>query len=228
MAKRNIVPAVSATTGSLMDRFTDNQVTPTADGFKPFVIFDSKRTGEWYLGTDREEVTDEEFGLDLSTITHGWFLWHQKKLDKRMVSFDEPLPEAQESIEYKEKGKTKLDEPAEARGINGEMRDGTQFAFETNSHGGRQAVDRVLTEVITRARQRNPYMFPVLKMERDSYEHSEYGTVYKPVLTVVEWLAADGEKEAVTEKLEAPKKKGGAKKTAAKKPVQRRRRSAAA
>lgn len=221
MAKKNLVPAVSADTGSLMDRLADNRVTPTGDGFKPFVIFDSKRTGEWYLGQEREEVTGEEFGLDLSTITHGWFLWHQKKLDKKMVPFDQPLPEAQEPIEYKVKGKPQIDEPAEARGINGEMRDGTQFAFETNSHGGRQAVDRVLQEVILRARQRNPYMFPVLKMERDSYEHNEYGTVYKPVLTVVEWLAADGEVELSTEKLESPKK-GGSKKKA----VQTRRRSA--
>lgn len=190
------LPVVKTTAAAAAALLAGNQVNPTSAGGSNFIRFDSKRTGDWLFGAEGECVTGDEFGLDISSLKHGQIQWHNKKANKRMVAINQPLPMPQEPIHYTDaKGKPQVDEANEARAFQGTFEDGTTFEFETSTFGGRKAVDAMLAELFVRARQGSEYLFPRVKLDTNSYDHSQYGLVYEPVLTVTAWYNEDGEQE---------------------------------
>lgn len=232
------LPAVGRTTAAIAETFRQNQVNPETGGGVPFLSFDSKRTGEWLFGVEKEPCTGEVFALDLTSLKHGWILWHQKKANRRLVPINAPLPEPQDDIHYTDsKGKPQVDSPNEGRALEGSFEDGTRFLFETNSYGGRKAVDSVLQQLFTRANQGTPFLFPQIALESESYDHKEYGKLWNPVLTVTAWFDENGNEESVTAQLAAPAPPAGhdpapepapaAAEEPAPEPAQRRRRRVA-
>ena len=152
-------------------------------------------------------VTGEEFGLNLQSLQHGYHQWHNKKANKRMVLINQDLPTPQDPIYYQDaKGKDQCDEAAEARAFKGTFEDGTAFDYETSTFGGRKAADAMLAELFQRAAESSAYLFPRVRLDSNSYDHSQYGLVYEPVLTTVGWYNEDGELEGAAPK-KLPKKK---------------------
>lgn len=199
------LPTVGRATAAIAETFRQNKVNPETGGGTPFLSFDSKRTGEWLFGVEKEPCTGEVFALDLTSIKHGWILWHQRKANRRLVPINADLPEPQEDIHYTDaKGKPQVDSANEGRAIEGTFDDGTRFLFETNSLGGRKAVDSVLQHLFSRAQQGSPFLYPHIQLESDSYEHKEYGLVYNPVFTVVAWYDEAGTEETETRAIAAP------------------------
>lgn len=187
------LPTIGATTAAIAATLTQNQVTKTEGGGAQFLSFDSKRTGEWLFGIEKEPCTGDVFALDLTTLQHGYVQWHMKKANRKLVPINAALPTPQPTIEYQDsKGRTQYDEASEARSLEGTFDDGTRFVFETNSFGGRKAVDTVLGELFSRAATGNPYLFPHIELDSDSYEHKTYGKLWNPVLKIVAWYAEDG------------------------------------
>jgi hypothetical protein len=195
------LPQVKTTTAAAIAMLVSNKVNPTQVNDKPFLAFDAKRTGAWLLGQDKDDVSEEVFVLDIASLKHGYILWHQKQANRRMVPLNAPLPEPQEPVHYTLKGKPVTDEPTEARSFEGTLEDGTRFLFEGTSQGARKAIDAVLLELITRAQDGNPFIWPHIQMGSGSYEHPQYGTVFTPALTVVAWYDEDGTKEGSRPKL---------------------------
>ena len=189
-------------TAMLQEQLADNQVSPTQAGGTPFLKFDAKRTGEWLFGASGEPVTEDVFSLDLESLQHGYIQWHAKKVNRRMAPINKPLPTPQDPIHYKDsRGRDQTDEANEGRALEGTFADGSRFVFETNSFGGRKAVDKVLGELFTRAAERSPFLWPHVRLDSNSYEHAEYGEVFEPVLTVVEWYDEEGNAEGGTKRV---------------------------
>jgi hypothetical protein len=199
------LPVVSATTSALAAKLTKNKVTQTTGGGGSFLKFAAK-ANSWVAGSANEVCTDEIVAIDLTTLKHGWALWHARKCDRKMVDISVDLPEAQEPISYTDnKGKPQVDEAAEARAFNGKfMEDGSPFQFETSSFGGRGAVDAILEPVFERAGSGNPFMFPVVKLSSESYEHGSYGEIHNPVLEVMYWADENGTREDDPDQLGGP------------------------
>ena len=40
---------------------------------------------------------------------------------------------------------------------------------------------------------------PIVKLQKDHYQHKSYGRIYTPVFEVVEWVSMDGTDEGVQE-----------------------------
>jgi hypothetical protein len=200
------VPTVGATTSAVQGMLSKNKVTKTVGGGKPFLKFDAKRTGEWLFGVAGEGVTDEVFSLDLMSLQHGQILWHAKKCDRRLVPINEDMPEPQDPIHFTNaKGKPDTDEANEARSLEGSFEDGTGFILEMSTFGGRKAIDSVLAELFARAAAGSTFLFPQVKLGTNSYEHSQFGLVYEPVMECVAWFDESGAAEpAEGEKLDAP------------------------
>jgi hypothetical protein len=199
------LPTIGRTTAAIAETFRQNKVTPETGGGVPFLSFDSKRTGEWLFGVDKEPCTGEVFSLDLTSLKHGWIQWHQKKANRRMAPINAELPEPQDPIEYTDsKGRAQVDEANEGRSFEGSFADGTRFLFETNSFGGRKAVDSVLQQLFVRAAQNSPYLFPQIELASESYEHKEWGKLWNPQLTIAAWFDENGEPEHGAAKLAAP------------------------
>tara|TARA_R110002020_G_scaffold1823_5_gene8363 strand:+ start:1642 stop:2391 length:750 start_codon:yes stop_codon:yes gene_type:complete len=207
-------------TAAIMQVASENKVQETKAGGN-FLKFDAKRTGEWMVGADNEGCTGEVIALNVGSLKHGYIQWHQKKANRRLVPLNQELPEPQEAIHYTDgKGKPQTDEASEARAFEAQfVTDGVGTVFESSTFGGRKAIDGVLAELFSRARQSNPYLFPTIELASDSYDHPEYGLTYSPVLKVVAWFDEEGNEEgapakAVEEKAAEPAKKTRAKKAA--------------
>ena len=188
MSNIDNVPTV-ATTSSALALLQGNKVNRTSGGGKPFLKFDAKRTGSWLLGNNAEERSDEVFSLDVESLKHGWISWQNKRATKSMVAINEILPVPLEPVDG--------NEAAEARSFEGTFSDGTEFLYECSTFGGRKAIDALLAEMFQRAQAESPFIFPQVKLEGSSYEHSisSYGTVLEPVLTAVSWFDQDGNQE---------------------------------
>jgi hypothetical protein len=202
------LPAVGRTTAAIAATLLQNQVNPETSGGVSFLSFDSKRTGEWLFGAGKEPCTGEVFSLDLTSLKHGWILWHAKKATRKLVPINAALPIPPESIEYVDaKGRTQVDDPNEGRALEGTFEDGTRFIFETNSYGGRKAVDAVLQQLFTKAAAGSPFLFPHIVLRSEGYDHKEWGKLWNPVLTVVAWYDEEGNEEEELGQIAAPEKK---------------------
>jgi hypothetical protein len=62
----------------------------------------------------------------------------------------------------------------------------------TSSDGGLKAVDALARQIL-KVRRIKPGSFPLVKLETTSYRHKIYGPVDKPLLSVQEWVTANGE-----------------------------------
>ena len=196
MSNIDNTPVIKSTSAA-MALLTGNQVSRTAGGGSPFLRFDSKRTGSWLLGQNAEDRSEEVFSLDVESLQHGFVLWVNKRPDRRLVPINQPLPIPQDA--------SGEDQPSEARSMEGTFADGTSFVYECSTFGGRKAVDNLLAELFQRANAKSPFIFPQVKLENSSYEHSSYGEVLEPVLTAVAWFDESGtqEGEALIEAPEA-------------------------
>ena len=201
----NDMPVVQRSASVARDMLTKNKVQQTPGGDLGFLKFDSKRTGEWLFGQAGESVQDEIFALDLESLKHGWVLWHNKKPNRRMVAINQDLPDPQDPIRYTDaKGKDQVDEANEARSIEGWFDDGTKFQLEVSTYGGRKAIDGLFAQLFQRANAGSEFIFPQVKLESSSYDHTQYGLVYTPELEPVAWFDDQGNAEpTAAPKLEA-------------------------
>lgn len=228
------LPAIRKSTSAIREQLTQNQVTPVKGGGKSFLKFDARNSGDWLVGATAELCTGDVFALDVGTIQHGWILWHARKADRKLVPINQPLPVQQEPVHYTDaKGKAQVDEAAEARAFEGVFLDDDGnatddvFSYETNSYGGLKAVDAVLEPLFQRAQAGSDYIFPTVRLDTDSYEHSLHGEIKNPILTVVNWYNEAGEPEDEAPK-RVEKKEEKAEEPAAPAGVRRRKRPAAA
>ena len=162
---------------------------------KAFIRFDFK-TGDFSFGRDQEEITGEEIVINTSTFMHGWVLWVNGAPQKVMRSFVEQLPEPMPAVGQ--------DQPSEARGFEARFEDDeeTVLVFESNSFGGRKGVDSLLHEVMMKSGSgEEVYLYPVVKLESESYKAKQGGTVHNPVFKVVDWVDQEGKRESDTKKL---------------------------
>ena len=71
---------------------------------------------------------------------------------------------------------------------------GVEVTFKASTVGGTQAVAGLVELVRDRLNsgQHDGKIAPIVFLEKDSYPHSQYGKVWIPVMTVVDWMPLDG------------------------------------
>jgi hypothetical protein len=71
---------------------------------------------------------------------------------------------------------------------------GIEVVYKANTVGGIQAITGLLEAVRNRINsdQHDGKVAPIMRLEKDSYQHSQYGRIYRPLLTVVDWMPLDG------------------------------------
>lgn len=218
-----MLPAVKMNTSELTQALSQSKVASTGGGQGGFLKVDF-RTGDWSFGAEQEDVTGDTVVINTPSIGHGWVLWADRKATKVMARFNEPLPEPMPP-----QGDN---QPSEGRIFQGVFLDaGTpladcqQFTFETNSYGGRAAVDSVLEAIKTKAMTGSAHLFPAVKLTSTSYVNKKHGsTIYNPVFDIIGWYNEAGEAETQPEAVEDQTET--ASKEAESAPTRRRRRAA--
>jgi hypothetical protein len=216
------LPTIQISASSLAARIAKTTPPPAAGtgtaGFLKFA-FD---TGEWAFGREQEEVGGDLLLVNTNSICHGWILWADNKATKTLVTFDQDMPEQPMPVG--------VSQPSEARAFAGAFYDdgkpGENAIFETNSFGGRKAVDGLIREVYTRVvAGEAEFIYPLVKLDNESYRNKKYMNklIYNPVFTIEGWCNQGGALQSSTPALDAPDDAPDDEPEAAPQPVRRRR-----
>lgn len=186
----------------------DNAIAQTHVGAgKPFIRL--LKDGSWVYGPSNEEVQEgSSWVLNLMSFGHGWCCWVDGGANKNelkgeaMGSVFQPRPAQPLPIEgtpFAEQFSFEL------KCLDGDD-EGAEVLYKTASYGGKSAVVSLLDAIRKRAATERVFVFPVLELQVDHYNHSKWGKTYTPVFEIVGWANANGELSATEEltEVEAP------------------------
>jgi hypothetical protein len=148
--------------------------------------------GIWIYGSDDVEVEPESlWAVNPSSFAEGYICWGDSEvLGEEMVSISadpillSTLPD--------------LGRPWQAQCamqlvcVSGEDK-GTQVVYKTSSKGGTGRFKEFLQQFLIHL-EANPgtdKFVPVVELLEDSYKHKKYGTIFKPIFQIKEWLTMD-------------------------------------
>ena len=77
---------------------------------------------------------------------------------------------------------------------------GTEVVYKPTTVGGIQAIAGLIEAVRDRLNggQHDGKVSPIVRFEKDSYQHSQFGRVWTPLLPIVEWMLLNGPAPAPT------------------------------
>ena len=155
-------------------------------GGAPFLKM-MKTDGSWVYGGDSVEVEEDSIWMvDPNTLCMGFIAWHAGKVEGEQMAFlgqetinaaDLPPVAAKNGWED-QVGFGLICETGEDAG--------TKVIWKTNNHGGLQAWNKIFDAMKERSGTGQSYV-PRIKMSHDSYTHTDYGKIYKPIFEIVGW-----------------------------------------
>ena len=204
----------------------------TANAEKGAVTYMKFSKGGFLLGKDLEDITGESIVINTATFKHGWTVWVKQKATKIEASFIEPLPVEPEPVETEVKGEKKLLKYTESRAFEARFLDPddeTVISFGSNSFGARKACDILLNAIKARANAGRDDLYPIVKLDKESYAHDDFGKIYNPVFTIVGWMDERGniiKDEMIADQTESKEIEDKVEPEPEQKPTTRRRRKA--
>lgn len=184
----------SADIGRYKKALVEVQQTAPQIGGTPFLRLDPD-DGVWVYGQQDTEVeSGSEWAINPTTLEKGYVAWPKaggKPVGKVLKTVFGPLPVQTDLPNVGER----WDEAVrfELQCTSGEDT-GTTVEFTSNALGGVEAFHSLLTEFQKQLDIDIVNLVPIVVLENTSYEHSNraYGTVFKPVFTVVRWIGMQG------------------------------------
>jgi hypothetical protein len=164
-----------------------------------------KSDGSWVYGQDSTEVEeDSEWAIPPDSLAQGFIAWHAGKVEgERMATFGKPAVDPSSLPEVKAKNGWEEQVGFGLVCLTGEDED-TKAVFKTNTKGGVEAWNNVFDAIKARAVAGKPFT-PRVRLTNSSYQHSEYGRIYKPVFEIVGWVGDEEEVAQIED--EAPKRR---------------------
>ena len=165
-------------------------------------ILKMDKTGHWVFGADQTEVEEAAtWAVNPFSFTHGFIAWGSEKtpaagtvLGEVMVSVAEPLPDPGRAPEHAHKGwETQVGMSLKC--MSGEDT-GMDVRFPATSVGGKRAVQTLAVAIATQVDKDASKPVPVVKLNKEHYQHKSYGRIYTPVFDIVDWISMDGEASA--------------------------------
>ena len=166
----------------------------------PMLLFKSREdSGTWGFG-QRRTIPEEgsRWAVNPMTFKWGYICFNGNKVvDERLVPVSQPKPMITEmpdtGFPWQEEWAVNL------KCISGADA-GVEVIFKANTDGGIKAVVIMVDQVRDRINsgQHDGKIVPIVLLEKDSYQHSQYGKVWFPVLNTVDWMSLDGPAPAPT------------------------------
>lgn len=196
----------------------DTFVKPTVKAGGIDLLKLRKQDGVWVYGQQDIEVEDgAELAIDPGSLMSGFVDWKGgKPVQEQMARLGQSpidprsLPPSQGAKGWEEQVGFGLTI------ISGEDA-GISVLYKTNALGGKEAWGEVYDAIKARVVAGKSYV-PIVTLEQTSYQHSEYGLIFKPVFKVQRWHGDQPEAPAI--EAEAPAEEAA--------PTRRRRRATAA
>jgi hypothetical protein len=159
----------------------------------PMMQFKREGDGTWSFGQKR--IVPEKgsrWAVNPTTFKWGFICFDEaNKPTERLVSISQPKPDI---ATLPDTGFPWQEQWA----VNMKCLDGTdagvEVTFKASTVGGTQAVAGLIEAVRDRLNggQHDGKVAPIVSLEKSSYQHSQYGRVWTPLLTIVDWMSIDG------------------------------------
>ena len=165
------------------------QATPTSSS-SDFSYLKMTKMGEWVYGAEETEVShDSVFVIDPMSYSQGYVAWSadgELIAEEMAVAGQPPITVA--GLPPLSSGSWSPQVAFALKGIEGDQ-DGIQVLYKTSSQGGKEAIAELLAKIIARGRAGETDCCPVVILDNSDYKHKKFGKIFKPVLTVDEWLS---------------------------------------
>ena len=212
---------------SLKKGLQNVQQTMPSVGTEPFLRMGTD--GIWVYGAENIEVEEGSlWAVNVMSLKHGFSAWtdykrkdkddtrKNKKVGDVMVPSSQPIPprsglpealdEDGDDCEWKEQYSVMLQ--CVTGGDKGE-----QVLYNTTSLGGTRAINDLISAVMAQLDADESKPVPVIALETDHYQHSNWGRTYVPLLIIKQWVPMEQTADAAMEQAEpepepeAPKRK---------------------
>jgi hypothetical protein len=159
----------------------------------PLLQFKRDGNGTWAFGQKRTVVEDDSrWAANPRSFKWGYVYFdNNNKPHERMVPISQPMPDAttlpDTGFEWQEQWTVNMKCTSGADA-------GTEVVYKANTVGGIQAVAGLIDAVRNRfnSGQHNGEVAPIVQLQKDSYQHGQYGRVWTPQLNIVDWISLDG------------------------------------
>ena len=160
----------------------------------PMMLFKREGSGTWGYGQKRNvPEAGSKWAVNLWTLKYGFICFNDanKVVDEHLVPVNQPKPVI---TELPDMGFPWQEEWA----VNMKCLDGAdagvEVVFKATTDGGIKAIVLMVDLVRDRINsgQHDGKIVPIVLLEKDSYQHSQYGKVWFPVLNTVDWMSLDG------------------------------------
>lgn len=150
-----------------------------------------KHDGLWLYGQDGTEFEEgDQIAVNPSSFKHGYISWKKREVvGEKMAPISQPVPSRDDLPETGAKWDEQLQFDAQL--MNGPDA-GVMLLYKSTALGGKECIRTLARRIVAQIQQNPQYPVPVISLSSTSYEHKEWGTIYKPVFNIVEWLDYDG------------------------------------
>ena len=186
----------------------------------PMLQFAS-RENVWTFG-QKQIVVDQDstWAVNPTTFKRGYIAFNDnnKPVGEHLVSVSQPMPDKNE---LPDKGSAWQEQWAVNLKCTTGTDAGAEVVYKPSTVGGIQAVGGLIEAVRDRLNggRHDGKVAPIVRLERDSYQHPQYGRIWTPTLRIVDWMSLDGPAPA-----SAPKPASAAPKSASAAPAEQPRR----
>src|SRR5262245_15526798 len=160
----------------------------------PMLSFKREGDGTWMYGQKRIVVKDgSRWSVNPLSFRYGYICFGDgnKVLGERLVSVSQPMPAVDE---LPDKGFPWVPQwCVNLKCLSGEDAD-VEVTFKPTTVGGIQSVAGLIDTVRDRLNggQHDGKVAPIVRLEKNSYQHGQYGRVWTPLLTIVDWMSLSG------------------------------------
>lgn len=159
----------------------------------PMLQFAS-RENVWTFGKKRIAVDNgSTWAVNPATFKRGYIAFNDnnKPVGEHLVSVGLPMPNV---TELPDKGFDWQEQWAVNLKCTSGADAGTEVVYRPTTVGGIQAVTGLIEAVRDRLNggQHDGKIAPIVRLERDSYQHPQHGRIWTPMLTIVDWMPIEG------------------------------------
>lgn len=179
---------------------------PASVGGTPFLRL--LRDGQWAMGAqDTQIAMGTEAIINPLSLQHGYSCWTNRGpkegknelLGDEMWKITQPKPAAHTLPEQID---PRTQQPCvwkdqmsfELKFLDGSEK-GQQALYKQTSVGGMRLMAEIMDALEQRLGGGTAYVFPIVRMGVDSYQHASYGKTYVPQMEIVGWANLNGDEE---------------------------------